>query len=80
MKNRHRADQSISKADLIIAPKEPIDEGLRFTSDVVAQLAGNGVDIRALTRTPEKARSPCRHRPPSGIESCMADRSSGGIA
>jgi hypothetical protein len=41
---------------LIIAPKEPIDEGLRFTSEGVAQLAGKGVDIRALTRRPEKAR------------------------
>src|ERR1700730_8142689 len=55
MKNRHRADLIHTEGGLIIAPEEPIDEGLRFTSDVVAQLAGKGVDIRALTRTPEKA-------------------------
>jgi hypothetical protein len=47
-----------TEGGLIIAPKEPIDEGLRFTSEGVAQLAGKGVDIRALMRTPEKARSP----------------------
>jgi hypothetical protein len=51
MKNRHRADQSFTEGGLIIAPKEPIDEGLRFTSEGVAQLAGKGVDIRALMRT-----------------------------
>jgi uncharacterized protein YbjT (DUF2867 family) len=36
----------------------PLGVGLHFTSEGVAQLAGKGVDIRALMRTPEKARSP----------------------